>query len=87
MWSDKIILGMIIVCGILTVVVTMGKPLLFLMKFAGKMVFGSALIYIINILMAFSGVKVGINLVTAFLSALLGFSGIAALYITQIIIM
>ncbi len=84
--SNSIIIAMLVLCGILTVAIVFSEPLKCLLRLVGNSVLGAAALFAINTVFGFTGLGVGINMVTVFAAGLLGIPGIAALYIVRIIL-
>lgn len=84
--SNAVIMAMLVLCGVLTVLVVMAEPIKMLLKFIFNSVISAAAIFVINYFFSFLGFNVGINIFTVAASAILGMPGIAALYITQLIL-
>ena len=84
--SDSIIITLLVLCGILTVAIVFSEPLKHLLKLLANSVFGAAAMFAINTVFGFTGLGVGINMVTIITAGVLGLPGIAALYIVRIIL-
>ncbi|MBE6008020.1 MAG: transcriptional regulator [Lachnospiraceae bacterium] len=86
MSSDSIIITMLILCGIITVLIVFSEPLKYLLRLAANSALGAGAMFLINTVFGFTGLGVGINMVTVLTVGLLGLPGIAALYIVRIIL-
>ena len=84
--SDSIIITLLVLCGILTVAIVFSEPLKHLLKLLANSVFGAVAMFAINTVFGFTGLGVGINMVTIITAGVLGLPGIAALYIVRIIL-
>ena len=84
--SDSIIITLLVLCGILTVAIVFSEPLKHLLKLLANSVFGAVAMFAINTVFGFTGLDVGINMVTIITAGVLGLPGIAALYIVRIIL-
>ena len=84
--SESVIIIMLVLCGIATVVMIFSEPLKYLLRIVANSVFGAVAMFAINTVFGFTGLGVGINLVTVLTAGLLGLPGIAALYIVRIIL-
>ncbi|MBQ2752889.1 MAG: pro-sigmaK processing inhibitor BofA family protein [Firmicutes bacterium] len=84
--SDSIIITLLVLCGILTVAIVFSEPLKHLLKLLANSVFGAVALFAINTVFGFTGLGVGINMVTIITAGVLGLPGIAALYIVRIIL-
>ena len=84
--SNQILIGLIIICLVGSIILMFPK----FFKIFGKLVLnatvGLGLIYGINMLIHAEELKVGLNYVTASVTAILGLPGVAMLYIVNLIV-
>lgn len=81
MSSESIIMYMIGICLLFTVVIFFSDKFKIIGKFIFNGIIGSFCIYIINILFSFTGIFVGINIITFAVTGILGIPGIISLYV------
>ena len=62
--SESVIITMLALCGIATVVMIFSEPLKYLLRIVANSVFGAVAMFAINTVFGFTGLGVGINLVT-----------------------
>ena len=86
MVGNNFIIMMIIGCIIIAAMIMVSQPLKFFSRMLIRGAAGIAGIFITNILLAFTGVAVGVNLMTVLIISLLGIPGFIALYVAQAIL-
>lgn len=87
MESSSVIMIMLVFCAVLMVFSVFGKPLKYAFRFILNMALSGFAITALNFIFAQTDIIVGINFVTLAFSGLLGVPGIAALYITKLVLL
>ena len=84
--GNNLIIMLIIGCIIIAAVFMVSQPLEFICRMLVRGIAGIAGIFVVNILLAFMGVAVSVNLMTVLIISLLGIPGFVALYVAQAIL-
>ncbi len=80
MSTQTVILIMIGLCGLGFLILAFGKPFRTVLKMALQAIVGLVTIFFTNLLLSFTGVIVGINLLSAAVVAVLGIPGVVMLF-------
>ncbi len=84
--SNNIVNSMLWICIIITGIMLFINPLKKIIKFLFNGIFGMFIIYLVNMLLPFTQLNVGINIFTFTISALLGVPGIVSMFVIQAIL-
>ena len=84
--GNNLIILLIIGCIIIAAMIMVSQPLKLFSRMLLRGAAGIAGIFVANILLAFTGVAVGVNLMTVLIISLLGIPGFVALYVAQAIL-
>lgn len=87
MESGRIIMIMLAFCVLLVLFSVFEKPLKYAFKVLFNMTAGGCAISALNFIFAQTGIAVGINFVTLAFTGFLGVPGLAALYITKLVLL
>jgi inhibitor of the pro-sigma K processing machinery len=77
---------LIIGCVIIAAMIMISHPIKFFSRMLIRGIIGVAGIFIANIFLAFTGIAVGVNLMTVLIVGLLGIPGFVALYVAQAVL-
>lgn len=84
--SNNIVNSMLWICIIITGIMLFINPLKKIIRFLLNGIFGMFIIYLVNMLLPFTQLNVGINIFTFTISALLGVPGIVSMFVIQAIL-
>ncbi|MCL2699501.1 MAG: pro-sigmaK processing inhibitor BofA family protein [Defluviitaleaceae bacterium] len=82
--STNLIMWLIAACLVFAAVMIFAKPIKTIACIFIQAVLGSALMYIVNFVLAPFAIFVGVNALTAFIVGVLGLPGLFTLYILQV---